>query len=417
MATPTKIKEEFTPENLKDEYKKKLCNILPILKHNGLLELVIEYCNELKFYDKSNKESYIRETVLNEILRILINLRKEAINISKKKENRSIHIKKIEEITVSGLIEAIIQFTVKYYDNYITVSLSRLNINNEFMYISMNNANAVTLATYILDLYKRKDLSEYDKNSIFVNILKKIAVKLKHLQNICGFIHGDFHADNILIDEYENIYFIDFEYSIIRLPTKNNEKIILCGVKDVNLKRGDILDIQYDPKLKAIDMYHLIIYFEKLNENEYNHKINNILDQIKKICFDNKINNKNKKEYSKPHDYTSSYNFIKNTNNLEMLYPENFKNLKFSSNGTLAIIPLHNEELQPVQSLLINSSRKKRLFSTNNSKNNNSFPKKLTENNNSFPKKLTENNNSSPKKLTENIINSNENNYFDRLKF
>lgn len=389
MGTPTKIKETFTPSNLEDNYREELCNILPILNHEGLLGLVIDYCNELKFYEKSNKESHIKTSILNKISEKLKNLRKEAINISKK--NPSLHIKKIEEINVTGLIEAIIQITIKYYSNNITVALSGLNINNEFMYISMNKVNEKkNLTEYILNLYNNNEKSIIDKNNDFINILKRIAEKLKFLQDECGFIHGDFHADNILIDKNDNIIFIDFEYSVIRLPTKNNNQdIILCGTKSVNLERKDIFNIKENPNLKAIDFFHLIIYINnfKNNKNTYNYLLEEIMAKIYNVCFNEKINLLNFIKYKEnPHKFTSSYNFIKQSNNLKNLYPESIINLEFNSNGTLYI-----EDMQPVQPPLL------------------IYPNLLNKKESS-PKRSSEFNNNSPKKFRKKTNRSNENN-------
>jgi len=390
MATPTKIKESFTPNNIKDDYKEKLFECIPILKYNNLFGLVIEYCNELKSCEKTDKESYITNGVLSEILKILNQLKNEAINLSQIKNNNSKYIKKINNIDVNGLIEAIILFTVKYYDEDITVQLSRLNINNENMYITMNKAPGVTLAKYVKDLYETVDLPEEEKNNNFINILKLVADKLYSLQKRCGFIHGDFHADNILIDENENIYFIDFQFSIIRLPTKNiNNNIILCGTESVNLKRKDIFDIKSNPELKAIDLFHLIIYFYKLNTNKkiYNHSFTNIIEQIKDNCITNKIKLKNQNKYDSPHDFTSSYNFIKKDNNLKNLYPENFRNMELRLNNKLVFYNNrnHNRNHNHNQSHSLflkrernmnnknSESKKSRTIENNNSENNNYF--------------------------------------------
>jgi hypothetical protein len=177
MGTPIKIKELFTSDNLKEDYKEYLLEVLPILKHEGLLDLVIDYCNELKFCEMASKESYIRNNVLNKILEKLKKLRKEAIKISNLKENNSTYIKEIEEINVNGLIQTIILCTVKYYlekntdkslKNNIAISLKNLNINQDKIYIRMNKVYGKNLTEYILNLYNSNEKSTEDKNNEFI---------------------------------------------------------------------------------------------------------------------------------------------------------------------------------------------------------------------------------------------------------
>ena len=359
MSTPIKKKEDFTSFNLDNRYKEELTESLPILNYEGLLELVINYCNELKSCEKPDKESYIRDTVLSKILKLLRGLKNIVINYNIN-NNKNKYIKEIKEIDVNGLIQAIILCTVKYYDEDISVSMSSLNIRNNSIYLKMNRATGVTFAQYILDLYQDNEITNFQKDKTFIDILKLISFKLENLQIKGGFIHGDFHADNIMIDENKKITFIDFQYSVIRLPTKNRESIILCGTESVNLKRKDILDISNDPKLKAIDLYHLIIYIEKLNKEKYYNALDNIIDKIKNLCFNGKINSSNIKKYSNPHEFTSSYNFIKNSNNLENLYPENFKNIEFDS-----------DKLYIKRVSINNNSNKYKFIKTSNNNNHN----------------------------------------------
>ncbi len=57
-----------------------------------------------------------------------------------------------------------------------------------------------------------KNLSLYLNSKIFLNLVEKSFLRLKELSSKHNFSHTDFHLENILVDDRENIYFIDFDY-------------------------------------------------------------------------------------------------------------------------------------------------------------------------------------------------------------
>lgn len=126
-------------------------------------------------------------------------------------------------------------------------------------------------------------LKNYDYDNIFNNI-NSILLKLKDLHKL-NFIHGDFHTSNILIDNHNNISFIDPDFSLIL--NKNNIIIIDDEIPLINLYLK--LDNGYqltNSFLKIFDIYLLVIHiyryrFNKLSfvENIYDYMIsNNISD-------------------------------------------------------------------------------------------------------------------------------------------
>lgn len=350
-GSPSKTK--ITPYEIKDldpDYVTKLKKAIPILKHGNLLQLILNYCYSLED-DKSSNKRKIKDA-LAEINNTLMNLKKVTNNPGNKLFNSNVIVEKVENkyikthaIKAPGLIEAIINFTLDYYSKkdrnlYTTNVILEVSENNKLKQI-MSNAPGMLLETYILALYNSNVLN---KNQILLNVLEKICEKLIILQTKYGFIHGDFHSRNIcvFIDEEGNIIitFIDFGYSVITLPLSRpntHKKIILSAAVGNNLERRYNLDLEEEPFLKGIDMFHLLLEFKSFEENIKTNKRPNGIEFKDFNLFITLINDLLKKTNIRipqnKHKYTRSNDFlnIKYVN----LYPENFINFKLNGNGVL----------------------------------------------------------------------------------
>lgn len=312
-STPPRKLNNISSNDLDPDYLIFLQERIPILNNEYLLKPILEYCKIKNILDKKEK---IRE-IKNILKKMFINVNNyETLKINnyeqlKVNNNKKLHVLKknnkiikLQEITAEGLIEAIINITLYYYElNEYTVN-SRLNIikinnmkydelNNKkrFMQI-MNLAKGTTLGDFIINLYSNKNIDTYEKDNYILDIFKTICNKLDFLQKKYLFIHGDFHSGNIMIDEDENIKFIDFGFSSIKLPSKN-KKIILTTPVECNIERNGQLDLNEDPYLKTIDMYHLIenLYdFCTSPDVNFNNKndFKNFLVKLKKIYYKEK---------------------------------------------------------------------------------------------------------------------------------
>jgi hypothetical protein len=195
----------------------------------------------------------------------------------------------------------------------------------------MNKVQGIDLGNYILNLYK-KNISNKQKETITFSLLQKIAEKLKYLQDNFNFIHGDFHSGNIFIEKNwfgYNITFIDVEYSTIKLPTKNNIKIILTTPLNENMSRKKILNINEEPNLKALDLFHLIQDIKSFDKSDRikNIKNNKKIDELKELISKlSKLYKRPCKLSSKLHNSTRISGFF--NNNYSKLIPENFIKIK-----------------------------------------------------------------------------------------
>jgi hypothetical protein len=310
---------------------------IPILKNQYLFNSVLEYCKQLKKYTKSDKEYYLKQGIIKKINSELIQLKNNyekinSINSNSNIINKNNKIIKRHELKADGLIEGIINCAVHYYSNDSTVKSNlKISTNNKFYQI-MNKANGNTLSEFIIELYN-SDIP--NKNLFLLDVLKIIALKLDNLQNSCDFIHGDLHSGNIFIN-YENntinITFIDFGYTTIKFPNKND--LLISGITESNLQRKYQLNLKEEPLLRAVDLFHLIQDLESykfsLNKKEY-HKFDlffDLINKIQNIYFKN-FDTKLLKKYKSNHFFTSSNDFyskknIEQRSSFEILIPENF---------------------------------------------------------------------------------------------
>lgn len=335
-------------EDLDPDYVTKLRIAIPILNYGNLLQLILNYCYSLEEDHSSNKRKI--KDALAEINSALINLKTDVNNslnsiTTKDKKNNLFNTRVIVEqdgnkyikthaIKAPGLIEAIINFTLDYYSKkdgnlYTTNVILKVSENKKLKQI-MSSAPGLLLETYILKLYNS---NVPNKNQILLNVLEKICKKLIILQTNYGFIHGDFHSRNIcvFIDETGNIIitFIDFGYSVIRLPLlrpNTCKKIILSAAVGNNLERRTNLDLLKEPFLKGIDMFHLLLEFKSYEESiKTNERLNGIefKDFNLFITLINKLFKKTNIIIPKnKHVYTRS-NYFSNIKYVN-LYPENF---------------------------------------------------------------------------------------------
>ena len=350
----------FKIEDLNQDYLEKIREKIPVLNNNLLLQFILNY--SVKLANKNDVTNIISK--INRLLFILSNrignnygeLSENKENIKKvlpsqinnewfetytypNNENNKKYIK-THKLNASGLIEAIIQFTVNYYDENICPELDEMKIQNipgekkkptknirkrfqqkmEFY----NSDNYFSFGDYIYTLFNSSDFTKEQKINQLKFILKKIAKKISELQDY-GFIHGDFHSGNIYINtNNDEVFIIDFGYSAIKLPQNdgNLTPFLLCGpISTYTTSENKKLRLPYDNNLKKIDLFHL---FENLNSFQYsNEKINihfiNFINNIRSIYY-----TPNMKDLSgKRHKFTCSNN-LDNISNF--LYPEIFIN-------------------------------------------------------------------------------------------
>ena len=348
-GTPPK-KPKITPYEITEldpDYVEKLKVAIPILNYGNLLQLILNYCYYLE-YDRPNINDSLEK--INSALKTITN-----VVISPYNNNRSVIVEPVKNkyikthfIRAPGLIEAIINFTLDYYSKndgnlYTTNVILEVSENKKLKQI-MSSAPGLLLETYILELYNS---NEPNKNQILLDLLEKICEKLGKLQTKYGFIHGDFHSRNICVfkDETGNIIitFIDFGYSVIRLPLSSStmhEKIILSAVVKNNLERRTNLDLLEEPFLKGIDMFHLLLEFKSYEENVKTKTRPNGIEFKDFNLFINLINNLlrniNIRIPKNKHVYTRSKNFL--NAEYSKLYPENFIKFKLNGNNGLYYI-------------------------------------------------------------------------------
>jgi hypothetical protein len=396
---------QFDPEYL--EFVKER---IPVMNDLELQQAVLDYCKNYSKNNSSNRLKNIKENCLSkikarlesqELLKNNINnkngIKKNSNNytfISNDPNNNSKLIKVTVKDNLPGFttpihfpfIEALINVTLFYYskkehsinynkksensNNNSVNSNKTVNINSiidctfnktktGFLYQEMNKVKSPTLFEFIINLYKNNSLNNTDKNKILFKVLLKIAKELYILQNVCGFIHGDFHTGNILVEYNSNvdikITFIDFGYSVVKLPMINNnnsENYILSSPVSVNLKKE--MNLYKIPRLRNIDLFHLFrdfysFFYSETNNNNFNSyyeknknkielKINknyqDFMDKLFIIVFSN-ITNNNYITRPEPHKFSRNNTFIRL--NLDMLNPGNFITLKLSNINSIKV--------------------------------------------------------------------------------
>jgi len=413
------------------EYLEFIQDKIPIMKDQKLQQLILKYCEEYRIKKSQFKFLNIKDSTLFEIKTRLNQLKEHteylinntmnnAMNTNNK-NNRQIIIKenkviKVSDITAKALIEGLIHCTLLYY----SLSNNLNSIPNANLYLSSNSTNTKILhrmnrikVSYFKDYIKLIYTSEYDtntKNQIFFNVLRTIAKELNKLQDICGFIHGDLHDANLFIIFNENnlldttalqVKFIDFGYSIVRLPVINSMfNYILSSVVDVNLNRS-IMDmtIYGNEYLRAIDLFHLFDSFDSINPNNRNvyfDGINEFINFIHKFISLWQATKYNRFTHNSSHKYTRSFNFEPIALN-SLLIPSNFLKINYiinsNGNGNLVAPPeyiknkkvssnrdsLNPKKKRPTnQSAYISTPPQKIGKSLFNNNNNNNFARRFT---------------------------------------
>ena len=349
---------------LKSNFYEYLTKKIPILNDTDLFELITDYCQQNR---EEDKKTFV--TRINTKLKKMYEITKNNIfnnNNIQKKNNKYL---KIQKVNFRSLSEAIINVALKYYVSDSTINsitnVKNVRYNNmKHEYIignkntkkiihSMNIAKGKTLGLYIIqNLYVNSNDST---NQVFLKILQKIALKLEKLQKY-NFIHGDFHAANIIINpnNTDQITFIDFGYSTIMLP---DSKLILPTPMPENLSIS--MSFKINQELQCIDLFHLFRDFNSFDSQKFNSNIDylNFRDFIDKIL--NKIKFSIPLKYSKVHNFTRSIRNFRDTIDLYYLYPKNFQKLNL-------------EELNYLPS---SSQKRPRPRPGNNNNNNNYFTK------------------------------------------
>jgi hypothetical protein len=202
------------------KFKDELLQKIPILKHNNLLDLVLQFGKARKVENIDDKKRAISSAIrkINGVVRQNVYNYESSVN---KIGNKYV---KSHELSAHGLLEAIVNCALHYFESSITVNSSmKISNNGNLLLQIMNNVKYMSLGYYISELYNRDNINEDEKNKLLLEILKKIAIKLEYLQSKYKFIHGDFHMNNIYIsvNVSENgslivdIRFIDFGQTII----------------------------------------------------------------------------------------------------------------------------------------------------------------------------------------------------------
>jgi thiamine kinase-like enzyme len=333
FGTPVKLIIDYKINDLETDYLKKLHKAIPILEDKELLQLILNYCEEMQNTEQL-KSSDVKK-ILRNINRKLKELKKIELNIelntsnkrnTEKKNNTNItKFLKYDKIDCTSLIEAIIAFTFNYYRPDISPAI-RLNKSNNSRFIHrMNKIEGITLCDYII-----LHLSDIDFKTNFLTILHKIASQLSLLQDNFLFIHGDLHLRNIMIIGNMNIIFIDFGHSTIKLPTQNGMKnIILSASVESNIERRLSLNLMEHEILKGIDLTHLFRELLYLSEtNQTNQILLQISKNLNELCyFIPKFNIHGLHKIRIKNDLDNSI-----TNNLDksIIFPKNLLKLKLN---------------------------------------------------------------------------------------
>jgi tRNA A-37 threonylcarbamoyl transferase component Bud32 len=113
----------------------------------------------------------------------------------------------------------------------------------------MERIDSVALSTYI------------QEKEIFLVLLKKSILQLQEYKKKYGFSHGDFHIDNILVDQNNIIYFIDFEYRY-----KENFYRIEIYADIIILLNLLLIKYPHEYLLYKRDILHIIQAMDKKND-------------------------------------------------------------------------------------------------------------------------------------------------------
>jgi len=198
----------------------------------------------------------------------------ESTIIMNKNGNKEIRVIKKHTFIAFGLIESIIQrLVVQSFDE-----TNKAYVNTSFDGVQqiMNVAIGITLNDLIKEIYKEGNTIFKRPKRLLIHILIKIAEKLLKLQTSCSFIHGDFHSGNIMIQinrSNENnpnvvVELIDFGFSTIEFS--KNPRLLISTPEDCNIDRSEVLDISTNPRLKSIDLLHLIMNLDSFQEKKIN---------------------------------------------------------------------------------------------------------------------------------------------------
>ena len=290
FGTPVKVKLNFKIDDLDEEYLEKLYVAIPILEDQELLQLILNYCEEMQNTEqlKSNKVKSILRQIngkLKKLKKIVYNIELNTSNKrnTEKKNNNKNNTKflKYDIIDCTSLIEAVIAFTFNYYNPDISPTI-RLNSSNNSRFIHrMNKIQGITLYDYIITFF-----SDLDFKTNFLIILHNIASKLLELQDNYLFIHGDLHLRNIMILENMNIIFIDFGHSTIKLQTNNGKTIILSASVESNIERRLPLNLMEFSILRGIDLMHLfreLLYVSQTNGIDQRLRL--ISENLNELCY------------------------------------------------------------------------------------------------------------------------------------
>lgn len=175
----------------------------------------------------------------------------------------------------------------KRYKREIEVHLSLNHINiikalNYFekdskLYLVMDYISATTLYDFIEN--KENYLSLFD----IINIIKQLAKALQYIHDN-GIIHRDIKPNNILIDEYKNVYIIDF--GCAKRIFSDNITLSKIMIGTVNYMSPEQI-ISHDEIDGKTDIFALGCTFYQLIANKLPFRGNNIRETINNILHSN----------------------------------------------------------------------------------------------------------------------------------
>jgi len=268
---------------------------IPVLQDDTLLQHIIIYANKMA----NNEDINPILSKINELLKSQNNIYFQSYTYANNNETSYV---KAHKLNTASIIEAIIEYTLHFYDPSSCPDLISMEINNipnknypknikkrfkQKMEL-LSSTEYISFGDYVVEYFNSLE-SNYQE---FKNTLIAIANKIYYLQQF-GFIHGDFHSGNIYINRQNGqIRIIDFGFSCIQLPLNNNtlSTFLLCvPVTEYKDPRNTQLRLPYNDDIRKIDLFHLICNLGSYNIPKLNNFINNIFADYNKNLIKNKI--------------------------------------------------------------------------------------------------------------------------------